>query len=111
MTGFAELVQRAKEVREQYADLEKARYGRDWTREEIMLGFVGDVGDLSKLILANEGVRQIADAKNQLAHELSDCLWSVIVLADLYDIDLETAFLNTMDSLERHISDVNSDSS
>ena len=28
--------------------------GRTWTREEFMLGFVGDVGDLAKLVMAAE---------------------------------------------------------
>ena len=103
MTEFSELAKRAIRIRQLYAESEKVRYGRSWTREEIMLGFVGDVGDLSKLIQANEGVRQIDDAKDKLAHELSDCLWSIMVLADLYDVDLESEFLHTMDEIEQSI--------
>jgi len=38
-----------------------------------------------------------------LAHELADCLWSVMTLARLYDVDLEASFLATMDELERGI--------
>jgi NTP pyrophosphatase (non-canonical NTP hydrolase) len=64
---------------------------------------VGDVGDLMKLVLAQEGVRAIPDAESKLAHELADCLWSVLVLADLYGVDLEQAFLDSMDNLEHHI--------
>ena len=45
----------------------------------------------------------IPDAESKLAHELADCLWSVIVLADVHNIDLEAAFLKTMDDLENHI--------
>jgi NTP pyrophosphatase (non-canonical NTP hydrolase) len=100
---FRELVQRAMQIREQYAELEKSRYGRSWTDEEIALGFMGDVGDLAKLILAREGVRAIPDAEAKLAHELADCLWSVIVLAEHYSIDLEKAFMGTMDEIEVHI--------
>jgi NTP pyrophosphatase (non-canonical NTP hydrolase) len=103
MSDFSELRERAKKIRQLYADFEKSQYGRSWTHEEIMLGFVGDVGDLSKLVLANEGVRQIDNAKYKLAHELSDCLWSILVLAELYDVDLETSFLQTMDELEDHL--------
>lgn len=90
-------------MREQYAALERARHGRSWTDEEIALGFVGDVGDLAKLVLARNGVRQIPDADAKLAHELADCLWSVLVLASAYDVDLERAFIDTMDALEEHI--------
>jgi NTP pyrophosphatase (non-canonical NTP hydrolase) len=91
------------EVRRRYAELEQARYGRSWTAEEVALGFVGDVGDLAKLVLAEAGVRRIPDHREKLAHELADCLWSVLVLARLYGIDLERAFLSTLQDLETHL--------
>jgi NTP pyrophosphatase (non-canonical NTP hydrolase) len=100
---FKDLIERALEIRQQYAQLEQQMYGRAWTAEEIALGFVGDVGDLAKLIMAASGVRHIPDARQKLAHELADCLWSVIVLADALDVDLEQAFFETMDELEQHI--------
>lgn len=97
---FAQLIQRAIEIRNQYTKMEESRYGRSWTDEEIALGFVGDVGDLAKLVQAMNGVRDIPGAKLKLAHELADCLWSVLTLAQQYEIDLEKAFLQTMDELE-----------
>ena len=100
---FHTLLQRAIEVRRQYAKLEQAKYGRSWTSEEVALGFVGDVGDLMKLVIAQSGVRDIPDARQKLEHEFADCLWSVLVLADAYDVDLERAFTQTMDDLEGHI--------
>lgn len=100
MAEFSELIKRAKHIRQYYAEFKTNRHGRSWTREEVMLGFMGDVGDLAKLILANEGVRKIDEAEDKLAHELADCLWSVIVLADLYNVDLEEAFVDTMQELE-----------
>lgn len=100
---FKALLERAVTVRQQYAELERKRYGRSWTNKEVVLGFVGDVGDLAKLVTAMEGVRSIPDARQQLAHELADCLWSVLVLSHLYDVGLEQAFLQTMDQLEQHI--------
>lgn len=100
---FQHLAQRALEIRGQYAELESRQYGRPWTREEIALGLVGDVGDLAKLVLAQEGVRHIPQADQKLAHELADCLWSILVLADHYNVDLEHVFLATMDELEQTI--------
>ncbi len=100
---FQEVQQRAMEIRQRYAGLEQAKYGRSWSGEEIAMGFVGDVGDLMKLVMAQHGVRDIANSKEKLAHELADCLWAVIVLADIYGVDLERAFLTTMDDLETHI--------
>ena len=100
---FQDLVQRAMDVRRRYVDFEKRVYGRSWTREELVQGFVGDVGDLVKLTMAHSGIRNIPDAEQKLAHELADCLWSVLVLSELYGVDLEQAFLQTMDDLEQHI--------
>jgi NTP pyrophosphatase (non-canonical NTP hydrolase) len=96
---FADMQARARAVRAQYAAMEVERYGRAWTREEIMLGFLGDVGDLAKLVQGKEGVRPRADLDDALAHELADCLWSVMTLAEEYDVDLEVAFDETMDGL------------
>lgn len=76
--------------------------GRTWSREEFMLGFAGDIGDLAKLVMVAEGARSIptgSDAHAALEHELADCLWSVLVLANLYDVDLERAFTKTVGEL------------
>ena len=100
---FEQLLQRALSIRQQYAEFETRRWGRAWTREEVALGFVGDVGDLANLVLAQNGVRDISEANAKLAHELAACLWSILVLAHLYDIDLERAFLQTMDELEAYL--------
>ncbi len=97
------MIRRAMEVRQRYAELEQTTYGRVWTKEEVALGFVGDVGDLMKLVMAHSGIRRIPDAERKIAHELADCLWSVLVLSEMYGIDLERAFLQTMDQLEQHI--------
>ncbi len=98
-----DLTERAMAIRRAYAALETQRFGRAWTNEEVAIGFVGDVGDLLKLVLARGGVRDIPDAGPRLAHELADCLWCVLVLSELYGVDLERAFLQTMDDLERQI--------
>jgi NTP pyrophosphatase (non-canonical NTP hydrolase) len=97
------LTQRAVSVRTQYAALERSRYGRAWSNEEIMLGFLGDVGDLAKLVMAKEGVRTMSEVDTKLAHELADCLWCVLVLAQRYEIDLQSAFCQTMDEIEASI--------
>lgn len=104
MMEFKDLIARAVTIRQLYADFETRRYGRAWSDEEIALGFVGDMGDLMKLVQARNGIREIADHDAKLAHELADCLWAVIVLAQRYEIDLENAFLTTMNQLEQHLS-------
>ena len=101
---FEDLLQKAVAVRQLYAKYEKEHYGSSWTTAEIALGFVGDVGDLAKLILAADARREIPDARDKLAHELADCLWSLLVLAHAYEVDLERAFLRTMADLEQKLS-------
>lgn len=100
---FSELREQARAVRARYDEVERERCGRTWNHEELMLGFLGDVGDLSKLVQAKAGIRPTADLDRALAHELADCLWSVLVLADCYDIDLEAAFTGTMRELTERL--------
>ena len=102
---FQTIFNRAIEIRKQYEAKEKQLYGSTWTNEEIALGFVGDVGDLAKLIIAENGKRNIPNSKAKLEHELADCLWSVIVLAHLHGVNLEETFTSTMNHLEIHLSE------
>ena len=97
---LSQLTDRAVQLHESFAARRSAENKRAWTREEIMQGFVVDVGDLMKLVLAKNGARAVEDVDRKLAHELSDCLWSVLVLAKLYGVDLESEFLSTMTAIE-----------
>ncbi|HET7126690.1 MAG TPA: nucleotide pyrophosphohydrolase [Lysobacter sp.] len=102
--NFNDLETPALRLNELYEMLELKMYGRVWTTEELALGFVGDVGDLAKLIQANAGVRRIDDCKAKLGHELADCLWSIIVLANKCGIDLEAEFAKNTRELMEHVS-------
>ncbi|MET9022220.1 MazG nucleotide pyrophosphohydrolase domain-containing protein [Actinopolymorpha sp. NPDC004070] len=114
MTGdrlnLDQLTDRAMRVHALYDQLNEQERGRTWNREEFMLGFVGDVGDLAKLVMAQEGARNMPGGREALCHELADCLWSVLVLAKLYDVDLDAEFRRTVDELEKKISARLSDS-
>jgi NTP pyrophosphatase (non-canonical NTP hydrolase) len=101
---LSDLEKSALQLNELYEQLEIKRYGRIWTTEELALGFVGDVGDLAKLIQANAGIRSIDDCKVKLGHELSDCLWSIIVLANKCGIDLEAEFVRNAKGLTEYLS-------
>lgn len=102
--NFSDMGKSALELNELYEQFETKRYGRIWTTEELMLGFVGDVGDLAKLIQADAGVRAIENYKSKLGHELSDCLWSIIVLADKCGIDLEAEFVRNTREIGAYVS-------
>ncbi len=102
-----QLSKRAIEIRQKYSDLEKKRSGKEWSNLNLMEGFVGDIGDLMKIVMAKEGVREIENVDEKLAHELADCLWSVLVLSEKYGVDVEQSFLKTMDELEKRIDEQN----
>jgi NTP pyrophosphatase (non-canonical NTP hydrolase) len=97
---FEDINKRALEIREKYDQLNFAQRGVEWNATQVMAGFVGDMGDLSKIIMAKDGLRAMDDIDAKLAHELSDCLWSLLVIASKYKIDLASEFMKTMDQLE-----------
>ena len=97
----SQLSDRAMQIRQRFAEFERARHGRVWTREMIMQGFVVDVGDLMKLVMAKAGTRHVDDVDSKLAHELSDCLWCILVLYKLYGLDAGDEFTQAMDKLDR----------
>jgi NTP pyrophosphatase (non-canonical NTP hydrolase) len=97
---LGELQEQAVRIHDLYDELNRRERGRVWTREEFMLGFVGDVGDLAKLVMAQEGAREVPGGRAALEHELADCLWSVLILAYRYGVDLEDAFGRTMKELD-----------
>jgi NTP pyrophosphatase (non-canonical NTP hydrolase) len=91
---------RAVAIGEMYDRYHVAAGREPWSTGDLALGFVGDVGDLAKLVMAVDGRREIDDASVRLGHELADCLWSVLVLADRYGVDLEAEFRLMTDELE-----------
>ena len=101
--NFDDIQKRAVEIRNKYDKLNQDQRGVTWNEQQLMAGFVGDVGDLSKIIMAKHGLRAMDDVDAKLAHELSDCLWSVLVLANKYNINLSEEFMKTMDELDKRI--------
>jgi len=101
MSDLKDLMQQAEVIRLKYEELNTKQGKPVWGIRDYAMGFVGDIGQLQKLVMAQENLRDIADVDEKLAHELADCLWSVLVIANYYGLDLEKEFLNTM----AHIAD------
>lgn len=94
---------RAVEIARLYDQHHRAAGREVWDTGDLALGFAGDVGDLAKLVMAVDGRRKIPEARERLGHELADCLWSVLVLADRYGVDLVAEFARMTDGIERHL--------
>ena len=98
-----ELTKRALEIKFLYSNLEARKSYKKWTEEETYEGLVSDVGDLGRLVLAKEGYREMPHIEEKLSHELAEILWSTLLLADSYGVDLKKAFLDEMTRLERKL--------
>lgn len=59
----------------------------------------GDVADIVKNLEGYAPHQEPAPCE-RLASELSDLLWSVFILAEMYGLDLDTAFERTLKSYE-----------
>lgn len=101
---FNQFAKRAIEIRQKYDALNLETKGQMWEVSEYAQAFVGDVGQLMKLLMMKQGWRApVEDLEKKIEHELSDCLWAVLVIADKLGIDLETSFPKNMDELEKRI--------
>ncbi len=76
-------------------------HGGAWTPQELMIGYLYDVGELGRLIMAKEDrwVHQ-GDLPKELEDKLSECLWWVLVLATRTGVDISKAFTAKMNELD-----------
>jgi hypothetical protein len=99
--ALAAASERARGIRELYHRLELDSMGRTWTVEQDMLGLVGDVGLVSRLVLAAEGTwPRGGDVPAELQHKLAECLWWILVLSDRLGIDISETYEAFADRLE-----------
>jgi len=61
-----ELQKRAIEIRDKYDELNSQKCGITWNEQQLMAGFVGDVGDLSKIIMAKHGLQAMDNIDEKL---------------------------------------------
>lgn len=107
MSDLKDLMQQAEVIRLRYQELNAKQGKNTWTVRDYAMGFMGDVGDLQKLIMAKQNLRDIPDVDTKLAHELADCLWSILVIANYYGLDLEKEFKQTMSHISDRIAGAN----
>lgn len=93
----------ALRIKKLYAEYENKKFGRKWDKEELFIGLVSDIGDLSRLVLAKEGMMEVDKLPEKIGHEISDCLWGIIILAKEYNINIEEVFFQNMKQLEERM--------
>lgn len=100
---IAELQKQALVIADLYDQLNNEEGRITWSDQQLLQGFVGDVGDLSKIIMARNKLRPMDNVEEKLAHELADCLWSILVLAAKCNVDISQAFTKNMKELEEKL--------
>ena len=103
MRNILDLQYCARDIAQRYDALNAKIGNHTWGPKDRVLGLVTDIGELAELVMAKEGMRHVDDMEVKLEHELSDCLWSILVLADTYKIDLERVFMRTVSELDERI--------
>ncbi|MEI8312917.1 MAG: hypothetical protein WCH98_19385 [Verrucomicrobiota bacterium] len=104
-TDFSGAVGRSVQIRKLYNELERLHHGGPWTNQEDFIGFVRDVGELGRMVMASEGRWAYeGDPGKDLPDKLSECLWWIFVLSDRLGIDINTAFSSKMVELETGLS-------
>lgn len=107
MSDLKDLMQRAEEIRVKYEEL-NAKNGKEaWRIRDYAMGFVGDVGDLMKVVMTKENLRDDPNANVKLGSELADCLNDILVLANYYGVDLAKELEAKHEAIEKRIAEKN----
>ena len=64
--NFDDIQNRAIEISDKYDKLNQEKRNVTWNEQQLMAGFIGDVGDLSKIIMAKHGLRAMDDVDAKL---------------------------------------------
>lgn len=99
-----EIMERSKNIRVAYHQLEKQHHGSEWTVEEDALAFLTDAGLIGRHTMSQQGRWPAPETDTELKHKLGECIWWLAVLAARMDIDLEDAvdkFLTKTEKLLR----------
>jgi len=72
--------------------------GKGWTPFVMVTDLLEEAGEVAATVKGLEGFKppEKPKTKEMLATELSDLLYIIFVLAEQYDIELEDAFLQTV---------------
>lgn len=78
---------------------------KQWGVEQVFMGMIKDIGDLSKYLMVNGQYRKDieGDIRKKIEHEISDVLFNAFVLAKYLDVDVEKAYDEGMRELEEKL--------
>ena len=74
-------------------------FDRPWTAEARTLDLIEEVGELCNAILVQEGYKNSKRAKADLSDSLCDILFDIILLSDIYEVDIENQYYKMLSGL------------
>jgi NTP pyrophosphatase (non-canonical NTP hydrolase) len=107
-TNFDQIKNLSLDIKKTYEQINIKDGHKKWQVEDYTMGMIGDCGDLCKLIMAKNKLRRTKseDLDQDIEHELVDILWSLIIIADQLDIDLEEAAITQLNKLKTNVEKV-----
>lgn len=100
----------ANQIKLIYDKLNIQNGNKPWIYSEFNQGMVGDVGDLTKLLMAKNKLRNFdgEDLDSKIEHELCDILWSVLIISKDLNINLSESFPKFANELKTKLNNKNS---
>jgi len=73
--------------------------GKQWGPEIRVLDLVEEIGELCNAILVREGHKGKKRAKSDLADSLVDIIFDLVLLADIYKVDLDKEYSKMIENI------------
>lgn len=88
---ISEMIEMTKEVKDMFDKISTKK----WGIETIMTELTGEVGTLADSIMIKEGYRATREGQViDLADDIMDVIFMLILISDYYNIDMEEAYKN-----------------
>lgn len=84
--------------------------GNDYDKRSRLIDLVEEVGELAQAIHIVEGFKNTNHPDKQktvddVADAICDCLYELILIADMYQLELTREYRKTLDHLEKRLED------
>ena len=100
-TNFDTIIERSRDIRKRYHELEMQHHGSEWTVEEDALAFLSDAGLVGRHTMSQQGRWPKENTQEELKHKLGECVWWLTILADRMNIDISEATQHFLTKTEK----------
>ena len=92
-----------QQLTDQTKKLTKKFPGSGWKAETRFVDLVEEIGELANAILVKEKRKSKKRQKSEIADSLCDCLYNILILSDIYKIDLDKEYQQVLKQIELRI--------